>query len=80
MFSRSFFVNEIKVLIKEGHDYITLNVLLKLEDIIATGGEAKFFLRENEVKVNGELENRRGRKLYPGDLIEVNGNSYRIFK
>ena len=80
MFSRSFFVNEIKVLIKEGHDYITLNVLLKLEDIIATGGEAKFFLRENEVRVNGELENRRGRKLYPGDLIEVNGNSYRIFK
>lgn len=50
-----------------------LQQVLKSETIINSGGEAKWFLRENEVLVNGELEDRRGRKLYPGDVIEVPG-------
>ena len=57
--------------IKEGEEYITLNVLLKLSGIISTGGQAKYYLQENEVLVNGELENRRGRKLYPNDVVIV---------
>ena len=70
----------IKVKIRPDEDYITLNVLLKIEDIIETGGMAKNYLASNPVKVNGDLENRRGRKLYPSDLIEAEGKVYEIVK
>ena len=50
-------------------EYITLGQLLKRADIISTGGEAKWYLAETVVMVNGEPEQRRGRKLRPGDLI-----------
>ncbi|GIQ70029.1 S4 domain-containing protein YaaA [Xylanibacillus composti] len=53
--------------------YITLGQFLKLADCISTGGEAKFFLQENVVMINGDPDNRRGRKLVPGDRIEVEG-------
>ena len=59
-------------------DYITLQQLLKIEDIISSGGEAKYFLSNNEVYVNGELENRRGRKLYPNDVIKVASKEFKI--
>lgn len=59
-------------------DYITLQQLLKIEDIISSGGEAKYFLANNEVYVNGELENRRGRKLYPNDIVKVSGKEFKI--
>ncbi|MBR6287707.1 MAG: RNA-binding S4 domain-containing protein, partial [Acholeplasmatales bacterium] len=42
------------------------------------GGEAKFYLAENPVLVNGELENRRGRKLYPKDVIKVDNQEFII--
>lgn len=54
-------------------EYIALGQFLKLADCISTGGEAKFFLQENEVIINNEPDNRRGRKLYAGDQIEVGG-------
>jgi len=54
-------------------EYIALGQFLKLSDCISTGGHAKFFLQENEVKINGEADNRRGRKLYVGDRVEVEG-------
>lgn len=54
-------------------EYITLGQFLKLADCISTGGEAKFFLQENQVLVNGEPDNRRGRKLVVGDQVEVQG-------
>ena len=52
-------------------EYIALGQFLKLADCISTGGQAKFFLQENVIHINGEVDNRRGRKLYPGDKIEV---------
>lgn len=52
---------------------ITLGQFLKFADIIGSGGEVKYFLSENEIMVNGEPENRRGRKLRAGDMIEVKG-------
>ena len=58
--------------------YITLQQLLKIENIISSGGEAKFYLAENPVLVNGELENRRGRKLYPKDVIKVDNQDFII--
>ena len=52
-------------------EYITLGQLLKLGDCIDSGGMVKAFLQINVVRVNGELEQRRGRKLYPGDVVDV---------
>jgi len=54
--------------------FITLGQMLKEEAIISSGGQAKWFLRETKVLVNGEPDDRRGRKLYPGDTIEVEAN------
>lgn len=65
-------------IIKIHKEYIELQQLLKMVSIIQTGGEAKIFLKENIVLVNDLQENRRGRKLYPGDKIEVFGESYLI--
>lgn len=59
-------------------DYITLAQFLKFAGIISNGGEAKGFLMSEEVKVNKELENRRGRKLYPGYFVEVDGRVFVI--
>ena len=57
--------------IKIKNEYIELQQLLKLEDFISSGGAAKYFLAENEVFVNNTLEQRRGKKLYPGDIIKI---------
>lgn len=51
--------------------YITLGQLLKKAHLISSGGEAKPFLMYNQVKVNREKEGRRGRKVYPNDIIEI---------
>lgn len=66
------------VSLKPGEDFITLNVLLKITGVIDTGGMAKAFLAENPVLVNGTSENRRGRKLYSGDVIEVLNDTFVI--
>jgi ribosome-associated protein YbcJ (S4-like RNA binding protein) len=50
---------------------ITLGQLLKLAGIVDTGGEVKPFLASVAVRVNGEEEERRGRKLAPGDVVEI---------
>ncbi|MBM7704225.1 S4 domain-containing protein YaaA [Metabacillus iocasae] len=54
-------------------EFITLGQFLKLADIIQTGGMVKWFLSEHEVYVNGELDDRRGRKLRVNDTVEVPG-------
>ena len=64
--------------LKKDEPFITLGVLLKITGIIDTGGQAKFFLSENTVLVNGEEENRRGRKLYHGDKIQVQNQTFLI--
>ena len=52
-------------------EVITLGQFLKHEGIIGTGGEAKLFLAEYEVILNGQPENRRGKKLQDGDEVDV---------
>ena len=66
--------------IRENEEYITLGVLLKIGGVIQTGGMAKFFLMENEVLINNEPDNRRGRKLYDGDVVEVLDYRFEITK
>nr|WP_239584715.1 S4 domain-containing protein YaaA [Kurthia huakuii] len=62
-------VNQIKI----RDEFVTLGQFLKLADIIGSGGQAKWFLQEYEVYVNEELEDRRGRKLYIGDEVDIPG-------
>ena len=64
--------------IKITTEFITLQQLLKLADFINSGGEAKIFLQNHEVYVNGELDNRRGRKLYLNDEILIDNNKFKI--
>ncbi|MGL5978543.1 MAG: S4 domain-containing protein YaaA [Erysipelotrichaceae bacterium] len=59
--------------IKLDTEYITLGQLLKIADFIQSGGEAKFAVKELAIAVNGEKENRRGRKLYANDTIVIEG-------
>jgi ribosome-associated protein len=59
-------------------EYIKLDQFLKWADIIPTGTEAKILIYNGQVKVNGEIEIRRGKKLRKGDKIEVDGNTYII--
>lgn len=54
-------------------EFITLGQFLKEITIIGSGGQAKWYLRENVVFVDGEEETRRGRKLYAGMMIEIPG-------
>lgn len=58
--------------------YITLGQFLKFVGIIGAGFEAKNFLLNNLIKVNTISENRRGKKLYVGDLIEIKNKFYVI--
>lgn len=59
--------------------YIKLDQFLKLADCVSTGGMAKALLQEEAVKVNQEPEDRRGRKLYPGDIVDVdNCGSFQV--
>ncbi len=55
-------------------EFITLGQLLKLSKVVSTGGEVKAYLASNKVLVNQNEENRRGRKLYKGDVIELEGD------
>ena len=64
--------------IKIESEYITLGQFLKVADIISSGGEAKTFLACNRILINNEEDNRRGRKLYKDDVIEIDGKRYKI--
>lgn len=50
---------------------MTLGQALKAADLVGSGGEAKVVIQAGEVRVNGEVETRRGRKLEKGDVVEV---------
>lgn len=58
--------------------YIKLDSFLKAVNAVTSGGEAKFLIMEGKVMVNGETELRRGRKLYPGDRVEMGKNVYKV--
>ncbi|KRM55579.1 S4 domain-containing protein YaaA [Lacticaseibacillus sharpeae] len=55
--------------------YITLGQLLKDAGVVESGGAAKWYLAENSVQINGEEDNRRGRKLVAGDTVILNDGS-----
>jgi len=52
-------------------EYITLDQLLKWANIVSTGGEGKHLIQTGQVKLNNQVETRRGKKVYPGDIVSV---------
>lgn len=59
-------------------DVIRLGQLLKLADIADSGADAKALLADGTIKVNGEVETRRGRQIHAGDTVAVPGRSFRV--
>jgi ribosome-associated protein len=57
---------------------IRLGQFLKLAGVIGSGAEVKAFLADGVVRVNGELEDRRGRQLHPGDVVTVGDSTLRV--
>lgn len=59
-------------------EYITLGQLLKFLRIVGQGGEEKAYLASHTVTVNDENDNRRGRKLRPGDVVSLDEGDFEI--
>ena len=59
--------------IKISTEFIKLEALLKFAGVVETGGEAKLAIQEGDVKVNGEVCTMRGKKIRPGDRVELGG-------
>lgn len=59
-------------------EYITLGQFLKLSNVVSSGIEAKIIIQDEQVKVNGEIEIRRGKKLRIGDTIEILDQQFEI--
>lgn len=64
--------------IKLKSECITLGQLLKVTDFIQSGGAAKYAVKELCITVNGETENRRGKRLYHGDEVVIEGKKFSI--
>lgn len=64
--------------IKIKDEYIKLGQALKLAGLVDSGVEAKIEIQEGFVKVNGEVEVQRGKKIYPGDVIEFDGQQVKV--
>ena len=59
-------------------EYIKLDALLKYAALVGSGGEAKIRIQEGEVLVNGEVCTMRGKKLRPGDVVTLGGDSVTV--
>lgn len=59
-------------------DFIKLGQALKLAGLVESGVDAKFVIQDGLVKVNGETEYQRGKKLYPGDIFSYEGQDVKI--
>ena len=60
-------------------EFIALGQFLKLAGLVGSGGEVKTYLLETSIQINGEHDNRRGRKIFPGDIVIIEkGNPFRV--
>ena len=57
---------------------VALNKILKFENLVLSGGEAKHVIAQGMVMVNGEVETRKRRKMFAGDVIEFQGEQLRL--
>lgn len=59
-------------------EFIKLGQALKAAGLVESGVDAKLVIQDGHVKVNGEIDERRGRKLYAGDIVEFEGKQIKI--
>ncbi|MDG2370368.1 MAG: RNA-binding S4 domain-containing protein [Flavobacteriales bacterium] len=71
-------MNKITFKLKTGEEYIQLLMLLKIKQMAQTGGHAKIIIENGLVKVNGEIEFRKRKKLRKGDLVELDDSIIEI--
>ena len=67
-------------IIKLRDDYIKLGQAIKAANLVGSGVEAKFVIQDGLVKVNGQVETQRGKKLVDGDIVEFEGYTIKIEK
>ncbi len=65
-----------KIIIKD--DFIKMGQLLKLANLVESGAMAKEVIEAGQVTYNGQVETRRGKKVYPGDIVEFDGESVTV--
>lgn len=66
--------------LRASDEFIKLGQALKAAGLVGSGVEAKEVIQDGEVKVNGETETRRGRKLYAGDVVQFDSQEIKIEK
>lgn len=69
-----------EVSIRQEDEFIKLGQALKKAGFVGSGVDAKMVIQNGEVTVNGETEERRGRKLYPGDVVSYDGETFKVVK
>ncbi len=69
-----------EISLREGDEYIKLGQLLKKANMMSSGVDAKMVILDGLVSVNGEVELRRGKKIYPGDVVTFEGESVKVVR
>ena len=70
----------IEIQIRESDEFIKLGQALKKAGLVESGVDAKFVIQDGLVKVNGETEYQRGKKIQDGDVISYNGETVKVSK
>ena len=69
-----------EISLREVDEFIKLGQLLKKANMMSSGVDAKMVILDGLVSVNGEVELRRGKKLYPGDVVTFEGESVKVVR
>lgn len=69
-----------EIMIREGEEFIRLGQALKKAGLVGSGVDAKMVILDGEVTVNGEVEQRRGKKLRDGDVFSFDGETFKVVK
>ena len=67
-----------EIRLREGEEFIKLGQLLKKAGMTSSGVDAKMVILDELVTVNGEVETRRGKKIYPGDVVSYDGETVKV--
>ena len=70
----------IQIEIRETDEFIKLGQALKKANLVSSGVEAKMVIQDGLVTLNGEVEVQRGKKIYNGDIVTFNGESFQVVK
>lgn len=70
----------VEIEIREGDEFIKLGQALKKAGLVDSGVDAKMVILDGLVKVNGQVETQRGKKLHGGEIVSYNGETVKIIK